>query len=152
MAGILTIVGSGCAVAGTFLPWIEATDPASGVTLTKAGIEGHYAMLVDLMAVIAAAIGGFALFRRPVPASGKVAVVISITVLALAQLGIVIFVGSNLSHGVVQLQAAGAIANVGAGLYLTGVGTVVAALGGILRVVANRNRGTNLIVEIPLEV
>jgi hypothetical protein len=128
LAGILTIVGGGCAVVGSFLPWIEATDPSSGITLTKAGIEGHYAMLVDLLAVVAAGIGGFVLFRRPASA----AVVLTLTVLALAQLGIVIFVGSNLSHGVVQLQAVGAVASIGPGLYLTGFGTVVAAVGGIL--------------------
>jgi hypothetical protein len=138
LAGILTIVGSGCAVVGSFLPWIEATDPSSGITLTKAGIEGHYAMLVDLLAVVAAGIGGFVLFRRPASA----AVVLTLTVLALAQLGIVIFVGSNLSHGVVQLQAVGAVASIGPGLYLTGFGTVVAAVGGILAWKERRFRTT----------
>lgn len=135
---MLTLVGSGCALVGGFLPWIEATEPSSGIALTKVGIEGHYAMLVDLMAVIAAGIGGFILFRRPVPA----AIVVAVTVLALAQLGIVIFVGSNLSRGIVQLQAAGAVANIGPGLYLTGFGAVVAAVGGILAWTARRSRTT----------
>lgn len=128
VAGIVTVVGSSCAIVGTFLPWIEATDPSSGITLTKAGIEGHYAMLVDLLAVIAAGFGGFVLFRRPASA----AVVLTLTMLALAQLGLVIFVGSNLSRGVVQLQAVGALASIGLGLYLTGLGTVVAVVGAIL--------------------
>jgi hypothetical protein len=128
LAGIVTVVGSGCAIVGSLLPWIEATDPSSGITLTKAGIEGHYAMLVDLLAVCAAGIGGFVLIRRLASAT----LALTITVLALAQLGLVIFVGSNLSHGVVQLQAVGAIASIGPGLYLTGLGTVVAMLGGIL--------------------
>ena len=128
LAGIVTVVGSSCTIVGTFLPWIEATDPSSGITLTKAGIEGHYAMLVDLLAVIATGIGGFVLFRRPASA----AVVLTLTMLALAQLGLVIFVGSNLSRGVVQLQAVGALASIGLGLYLSGLGTVVAVVGGIL--------------------
>ena len=85
-------------------------------------------MLVDLLAVIAAGIGGFVLFRRPASA----AVALTLTVLALAQLGLVVFVESNLSHGVVELQAAGALASIGPGLYLTGLGTVVAGLGGVL--------------------
>ncbi len=128
LAGIVTVVGSGCAIVGSFLPWIQATDPSSGTTLTKAGIEGHYAMLVDLLAVIAAGIGGFVLVRRLASAT----VGLTITVLALAQLGLVIFVGSNLSYGVVQLQAAGALAGIGPGLYLTGLGAVVALVGGLL--------------------
>ncbi len=128
LAGVVTVVGSSCAIVGTFLPWIEATDPSSGITLTKAGIEGHYAILVDLLAVIAAGIGGFVLFRRPASA----AVVLTLMMLALAQLSLVIFVWSNLSRGVVQLQAVGALASIGLGLYFTGLGTVVALVGCIL--------------------
>ena len=127
-AGILTVVGSGCAIAGSFLPWIAATDPATGITLTKAGIDGHYAMAVDLMALITAAIGGFVLSRQQAPA----AVALAIIALALAQLGLVIFVGSNLSRGVVQLQAVGAIASLGLGMYLTAMGTVAELVGGTL--------------------
>ena len=128
LPGIVTVVASGGAILGTFLPWIEATDPSSGVTLTKAGIDGHYAMLVDLLAAIAAGIGGFVLFRRKASA----AVALTLIMLALAQLGLVIFVGSNLARGVVQLQAVGAVANLGLGLYLTGLGSEVAVVGGIL--------------------
>ena len=128
LAGIVTLVGSTCAIVGTFLPWIEATDPSSGGTLTKAGIDGHYAMLVDLLAVIVAGIGGFVLLRR----TASAAVALTITMLALAQLGLVIFVGSNLARGVVELQAVGAVASLGLGIYLTGLGAVVAMVGGIL--------------------
>lgn len=122
------MVGSGCAIAGSFLPWIEATDPSTGITLTKAGIDGHYAMVVDLLALIGAVIGSFVLFRR----SASAAVVLVIVVLALAQLGLVIFVGSNLARGVVQLQAVGAVASLGFGLYLTAVGSVIELIGGIV--------------------
>jgi hypothetical protein len=136
VAGIVTVVGGACAIIGSFLPWIEATDPSSGITLTKAGIEGHYAMLVDLLALITAGTGAFVLFRRP----ASTAVGLILTVLALAQLGLVIFVGSNLSHGVAQLQAAGALSSIGPGLYLTGLGTVVATVGGILACSVDRPR------------
>ena len=122
------MVGSGCAIAGSFLPWIVATDPATGITLTKAGIDGHYAMVVDLMALIGAAIGGFVVSRQQAP----LAVALAIIALALAQLGLVIFVGSNLSRGVVQLQAAGAVASLGFGLYLTAMGAIIELIGGIL--------------------
>ena len=122
------MVGSGCAIVGSFLPWIEATDPSSGITLTKVGIDGHYAMVVDLMAFIGAVIGGFVLFRR----SASAAVVLVIVVLAVAQLGLVIFVGTNLARGVVQLQAVGAVASLGFGLYLTALGAVIELIGGIV--------------------
>ena len=128
LAGIATVAGSACAIVGSLLPWIDATDPASGETFTKAGIEGHYAMLVDLLAAITGGIGGLALVRRRASARFWVAVI----TLALAQVGLVIFVGSNLSRGVEQLQAAGAVAGIGVGLYLTGLGAAVATAGGIL--------------------
>jgi len=128
LAGIVTLVGCCCAIAGSFLPWIEATDPASGTTFTKAGIDGHYAMLVDLLALIAAAIGGFVILRRT---RGAV-LSLTLTLLAMAQLGLVIFVATNLSLGVVQLQAAGATAGLGLGIYLTGLGAVIALAGSFL--------------------
>jgi hypothetical protein len=128
LAGIVTVVGSGCAIVGSFLPWIEATDPSTGITLTKAGIEGHYAMVVDLMALIAAAIGGFVLFRR----SASAAAAFAIVVLAFAQLGLLVFVGSNLSRGVVQLKEVGAVASLGDGLYVTALGAFISMIGGIL--------------------
>lgn len=128
LAGIVTLVGSGCAIGGSFLPWIEATDPSTGITLTKAGIDGHYAMVVDLMALIAAAIAGFVLFRR----AASTAAAFGIVLLAIAQLGLVVFVGSNLSRGVVQLKEAGAVASLGYGLYLTALGALIALIGGIL--------------------
>lgn len=128
LAGIVTLVGSGCAIGGSFLPWIEATDPSTGITLTKAGIDGHYAMVVDLMALIAAAIAGFVLFRR----AASIAAAFGIVLLAIAQLGLVVFVGSNLSRGVVQLKEAGAVASLGYGLYLTALGALIALIGGIL--------------------
>jgi hypothetical protein len=121
-------MGSGCAIVGSFLPWIEATDPASGITLTRTGVDGHYAMLVDLLALIAAAFGVLVLVRR----RGSTALALLLIAIALSQLGIVIFVGSNLSRGVVQLEAAGAVASIGLGLYVTGFGTVVTAAGGVL--------------------
>jgi hypothetical protein len=127
LAGGVTLVGAGCAITGSFLPWIEATDPASGTTLTRAGIEGHYAMLIDLLALIAGVIGAFVTFRRT---AGAV-LGITLAILAAVQLGIVIFVGSNLSRGVVQLQEAGAVAGLGSGIYLTGLGAVIALVAGV---------------------
>jgi hypothetical protein len=126
--GIVIVIGSCCAIAGSFLPWIEATDPASGTTLSRTGVDGHYAMLVDLLAVIAAALGAMVLVRR----RGSIPLALLLTAMALAQLGIVIFVGSNLSRGVVELEAAGAVAGIGLGLYLTGFGAVVTVAGGVL--------------------
>jgi hypothetical protein len=139
LAGGITVVGAGCAITGSFLPWIEATDPASGTTLTKAGIDGHYAMLVDLLALIAAVIGAFVILRRTAGA----AVGLAPTSLAIAQLGLVIFVASNLLRGVVQLEAAGADAGLGTGIYLSGLGAVIAFAGGILMLGNLRFRSTS---------
>ena len=135
LGGTLIVMGSFCAIAGSFLPWIEATDPATATTLTKVGVDGHYAMLVDALAVIAATFGAFVLVRR----GGSTALALLLTAMALAQLGLVIFVGTNLSRGVAQLEAEGAVAAIGVGLYLTGFGAVVEAAGGVLASVKPRS-------------
>ena len=123
---MVVALGSVGAIAGSFLPWIQATDPAAGITLSKAGIDGHYAMLVDLLAVISAGIAGVVLLRGQAPT----AVAVTLSALALAELVIVIFVAWNLARGVAQLQEAGATAGLGIGLYLAGLGAVVAVAGG----------------------
>jgi hypothetical protein len=128
LAAVILTVGCAGAIAGSFLPWIQATDPEAGITLSKAGIDGHYALLVDLMAVISGGIAGTVLLRG----SGPPPAAIVLTVLAVAELGLVIFVGSNLGRGVAQLEAAGATAGLGIGLYLTGLGAVIATAGGAL--------------------
>jgi hypothetical protein len=134
LAGIATLAGSGCAILGSFLPWITAADPSTGTTLTKAGVDGHYAMLVDLLAVIGAGIAGLLLLRGQAPTAPAV----MLTTLALAQLGLVIFVGTNLSRGVAQLEAAGATAGLGSGLYLTAFGAFLALAGGAYLLSARR--------------
>src|SRR6266850_7723396 len=88
LAAVVLMIGSAGAIAGSFLPWIHATDPEAGITLSKAGIEGHYAMLIDLMAVISAGIAGIILLRGSVPPQAAIA----LTSLALVELGLVIFV------------------------------------------------------------
>jgi hypothetical protein len=137
LAGITTMAGSGCAILGSFLPWITAADPSTGITLTKAGVDGHYAMLVDLLAATGAAIAGILVLRRQAPT----ALAAILTALAVAQLALVIFVGSNLSRGVAQLEAAGATASIGAGLYVTAFGAFIALAGGAFLLRARRPPG-----------
>ena len=134
LAAVIVLLGSVGAIAGSFLPWISATDPSVGVTLTKVGIDGHYAMLVDLLAVISAGIAGIVLLRGQAPTP----VAVILTALALAELGIVIFVGSNLSRGVAQLEAAGATAGLGSGLYVAALGAAIAAAGGAFMWIRSR--------------
>lgn len=134
LAAVIVLLGSVGAIAGSFLPWISATDPSVGITLTKAGIDGHYAMLVDLLAVISAGIAGIVLLRG----QAQTPVAVILTVLALAELGIVIFVGSNLSRGVAQLEAAGATAGLGIGLYVAALGAAIAAAGGAFMWIRSR--------------
>jgi hypothetical protein len=122
----VALLGSFVAIIGTFLPWIQATDPTEGTTLTKAGIEGHYAMLVVALAVVAAGASVLMFWRR------SAAVAIALVVLGGAQVGLEIFVGANLARGVVQLEAAGADASLGVGLYLSGLGSAGIVAAGLL--------------------
>lgn len=137
LAAVIVLLGSVGAIAGSFLPWISATDPSVGITLTKAGIDGHYAMLVDLLAMISAGIAGIVVLRGQAPTL----VAVILTALALAELGLAIFVGSNLARGVAQLEAAGATAGLGMGLYLTGLGAVIATAGATLMWIQGRRLG-----------
>ena len=122
----VALLGSFVAIIGTFLPWIQATDPTEGTTLTKAGIEGHYAMLVVALALVAAGASVPLFWRR------SSAVAIALAVLGGAQVGLEIFVGANLARGVVQLEAAGADASLGVGLYLSGLGSAGIVAAGFL--------------------
>jgi hypothetical protein len=122
----VALLGSFVAIIGTFLPWIQATDPTEGITLTKAGIEGHYAMLVVALAVLAAGVSLLLLWRR----SGPIAV--ALMLLGGAQVALEVFVGTNLARGVLQLEAAGAEASLGWGLYLSGLGSAGVVGAGIL--------------------
>lgn len=134
LAAVVVASGSVCAIAGSFLPWIQATDPAAGITLSKVGIDGHYAMLVDLLAVISAGIAGIVLLRG----QARTVVAVTLSALALAELVIVIFVGSNLARGVAQLEDAGATAGLGVGLYLAGLGALIAGAGGAFMWIQSR--------------
>jgi len=134
LAAVVVALGSVCAIAASFLPWIQATDPAAGITLSKVGIDGHYAMLVDLLAVISAGIAGIVLLRGQAPT----VVAVTLSALALAELVIVIFVGSNLARGVAQLEDAGATAGLGIGLYLAGLGALIAVAGGAFMWIQSR--------------
>jgi hypothetical protein len=123
---VVGLMGSLGAITGTFLPWIQANDPADGVTLTKAGIEGHYAMLVVALAVLTGATSCLLLRRRTT--------VIALTLISLgaAQVALETFVGINLARGVVQLEAAGAAGWLGTGLYVSGLGSAGVVVAGIL--------------------
>jgi hypothetical protein len=137
VAAAIVTLGSVCAIAGSFLPWIQATDPEVGITLSKVGVDGHYAMLADLLALVATGIAGIVLLRGQAPTPVPVA----LTAFALAQLGLVLFVGSNLSRGVAQLEAAGASAGLGIGLYLAALGAAIAVAGATLMWIQGRRLG-----------
>ncbi len=126
LALAIGLVGSFAAITGTFLPWIEATDPADGVKLSKAGIEGHYAMLVVALAMLTAGSSVLLIWRR------SPAIALTLISLGAAQVALEIFVGTNLARGVLQLEAAGADASLGAGLYLSGLGSAGIVVAGFL--------------------
>src|SRR5258706_15560784 len=90
-------------------------------------------MLVDNMAAVTAGMAGIVLMRGSGPPQAAIALT-----LALAGLGLVVCVGSNLARGVAQLEAAGATAGLGMGLYLTGLGAVIATGGGALMWIQSR--------------
>jgi hypothetical protein len=83
-------------------------------------------MLVVALAVLTGGTSCLLIWRR--------ATVIALTLISLgaAQLALEIFVGINLARGVAQLEAAGAAAWLGAGLYVSGLGSACVVVAGIL--------------------
>jgi hypothetical protein len=134
-AGVVTLVGCGIAIVGTFLPWISAIGPF-GISISKAGIDGDGKFVVGV-ALICAADAAFTLLRRP----ASVAVGLIVFLFGLGQLGLVIWIGSNISNGIASLPSQSLIdASIGVGVYVSGLGAIISAAGGVMAWVAGSGR------------
>jgi hypothetical protein len=121
-AGVI-LVGAGLSLVGTFLPWVTATG--FGISASKAGIQGDGIFLAGLALVIG--LVGVLLLRRP---AGRTPVK---WVGGLAILGgaLLIYEFSQVSAHVNSVNASSKLiqADVGIGLYVAGLGTLVALVG-----------------------
>jgi len=126
-AGVVTLVGCGVAILGTFLPWLTATGPF-GISVSKAGIEGDGKFVVGL-ALVCAALAAFVLLRQP----ASFGIGLLVFLLGLGQLGLVIWVGSNISNAIASIPSdSPLIASIGPGLYMSGLGAIISGVGGIV--------------------
>jgi hypothetical protein len=131
------LAGCGIAVVGTFLPWISATGPF-GISISRTGIEGD-GKLVAGLALVCAAVAGFAQLGRP--ATFTVGLVIF--GLSVGELGLVIWIGSNLSNAISSLPSGTSIlASLGPGLYMSAIGAVIAGVGGAVTLDSHGETGS----------
>lgn len=124
---VITLGGCIGAIIGTFLPWVPASGPfENGVSRSGIEIDGKF---VTLLALICFGIAAFTLLRRP----ASLGIGILIFLFGFAELGLVIWVGSNISHAIGG-------AALGAGVYVSGLGAIAAVAGGIIAMTTKKPR------------
>ena len=123
----LVIAGAAMAVIGCFLPWISATAPFIG-TVTRDAISSPDGQVIAGIAAVSALVGVIAWVRR-------VGLVVPIVLLVAAAIDMWAFVidYQDISGRVQSLSGNNLIvAEVGVGVYLTGLGVVVWAVGAVV--------------------
>jgi hypothetical protein len=127
VAAVVALIAAALVAAGSFLPWITATAAFVG-TITRSGLDGGGDGVVTLVAAVVIAIGGLLLATRPgSPSLGRLATFAG-GVLA----GLILAADySNISERVRSISSDVATASVGAGLYVIGLGAVLAVVAAI---------------------
>src|SRR4051794_38199086 len=127
--GLLLLVGSGCVIAGSFLPWATITAVLVG-TITKSGTDGGDGWLTILLAVPLAVFG----FRRVSAAKVAIPRVLSLG-FALALGALTMFEIQNATSRVSAANAAAGAyghAAVGVGLWLLLFGSALGIVGSLV--------------------
>lgn len=124
LAGWLLTGGSAAVVLGSFLPWATITGPFG--TLSRPGTDGD-GLLTLICGAVAGALG-IALLRG----SDRRSLAIASLVLSGLVLLIGVFDTVNVSSVVADMRSRLAYASVGAGLWLTDLGALVAVAGSII--------------------
>jgi hypothetical protein len=129
VAGGLIVAGGGIAVAGCFLPWISASAPFVG-TVSRDGVSNPDGQLIAGLAAASALIGVVMLARRV-----WLVVPIVVFLLALIATWTVVLdyqdVNSRIQNVTSTDTTIPIVAEVGSGIYATGLGIVVWAIGAI---------------------
>jgi hypothetical protein len=126
IGGGLVIAGGAMAVIGCFLPWISESAPFVG-TISRDAISSPDGEVIATIAAVSALVGVVVWARR-------VGVVVPIALLVAAAIDIWVLVidYQDISNRVQGISSSNLIyANVGAGVYFTGLGVVVWALGAL---------------------
>ncbi len=121
----IVFVGSVVAVLGELLPWVTASSQF-GVTVSLAGWQTDGIWLGGL-AVLTAGFTGFGLLRDP---SKFVAAILGL--LAVAELVLLVWVGSEVGTALKLTQVDLYTEQVGPGIFVSGAGVVVTLIGGIV--------------------
>lgn len=119
LPGGVVLAGAVIAGVGTVLPWAVA-ETAFG-TISRAGVQGD-GLIILVLAAVAGVLGAVMLTRRPVPAM-RIGIVAAMAI----GLFIVIYDAAHLASGTTATDI-----QIGAGVYVTVVGSLVAAVGAVL--------------------
>jgi hypothetical protein len=129
IAGSMVVAGGAIAIVGCFLPWISAS--ALFLTVTRDGISSPDGQVIAGLAVFSCLFGVLMLARR-------VGVVVPIVLVLTAGLALwaVVLDYQDLSSRVASLSSDSSstipiVAQIGAGIYATGLGIAVWAFGAI---------------------
>ncbi len=126
-AAYLILAGAGGVAAGCFLPWATITAPFIG-TISKTGIQGDGQVFLLLVAVVVAVTFSFA---QRVPANIGVrrwTIAAMLVALGIATTIDVVDISSRFSDRPTD-EDFPVIVSIGAGMWLVGIGVIVAAVG-----------------------
>lgn len=125
----LVILGGGVlGIAGSFMPWITATVALAG-TIERNGIDGGGDGIITLIAGGLALLAGIA--RLAGSGSANASRILAFLAGA-AMLGLVVIDYGTIADRVTEIGSSAAIASVGTGIYVVGLGGILAMLGGLL--------------------
>jgi hypothetical protein len=121
----LVIVGAAMAVIGCFLPWLSATAPFIG-TVTRDAISSPDGEVIAAVATVCALIGIVMWARR-------VGFVVPIVLLIAAAIAMWTVVADyqDINSRVQAVNSTSIVAEVGVGVYLTGLGVIIWAIGAV---------------------
>lgn len=122
----LVIVGASMAVIGTFLPWLTMTAPFVG-TITRDAISSPDGEFIAVAGTVGALLG-VAMWARRV---GLVVPIVLLIAAAISMWAVVVDY-QDISGRVESVNSTSIVAEVGVGVYLTGLGVVIWAIGALV--------------------
>lgn len=124
---IAVLIGGGLLALGSFLPWLQASVPLIG-SISRNGLDGGGDGIITLLlGVVTLIIGAVRMSGSQMPPVLQKSPVVT----GIAAVVLVVIDGVSVSERVSDVSSAGASASIGYGLYVCGLGGVLAIIGGL---------------------
>jgi hypothetical protein len=121
ITAVVILLGGVLFAVGSFLPW--ATASSAFGSASKSGMEGGDGMITVFLGVVIALLGLTRLQRPGLPGNR-----LTMVLLGAIAIGVAVFEGSNIQSRLEASSSAYVVTSVGMGIYVMGVGGVLALL------------------------